>query len=97
MYCEVARELYAENDSRTLEEPMIELPKEYTDAEQWATLLLERIEELRSAYQDPDFRAYFNVTASSERAAVRRTSLDLSRALSKMRNTSRPSRGYRPQ
>lgn len=74
---------------------MIELPKEYTDAEQWARLLLDRIDELRAAYQDPNFRAYFNVTGSSERAAVRRTSLDLSHALAKMRNGTRPSRAYR--
>lgn len=70
----------------------IELPREYVEVEQWATLLLTRIDELREAYQDPTYRLYFNHTGSSERAAVRRTSLDLSRAMSKMRNNTRPTR-----
>lgn len=65
---------------------MVELPKAYVEVEHWAKLLFSRIEELREAYQDPHVKAYFNAGSSVHRAAVRRTSLDLARAMVKMRN-----------
>lgn len=43
-----------------------QLPKEYTDVEQWALLLLDRIGTLRAAYQDPEYRRYFNVSEEPE-------------------------------
>jgi hypothetical protein len=66
---------------------MYELPDKYVEAERWAKELLERITALREVYQDPERRAYFSAAAIPERAAVKRTSLDLSRALSRMRKS----------
>jgi len=64
----------------------IELPEEYLEAEEWANRFLKRVKVLRKRYQEDEYmRNYFPWGGSSENAAVKRTSLDLSKALVKIR------------
>lgn len=64
-----------------------QLPKKYEVAAEEAARFLERVGALREAYQDDEYREFFNIVPSAERAAVKRASLDLSRALVSMRAT----------
>ncbi len=58
------------------------LPDIYQEAKEWAQLFLKRLNALEKAHQNPDYNYNYY---SPERAAVKRTSLDLAKALVKLR------------
>lgn len=64
-----------------------QLPPEYLEAEEWAKHFLKRMTALKNRYQTDEYvRKYWSVgTPIPERAAVKRTSMDLSKALVKIR------------
>lgn len=63
-----------------------ELPENYLEAEEWAKHFLKRMKALRKRYQEDEYmRKYFPWGGSSENAAVKRASMDLSKALVKIR------------
>lgn len=65
------------------------LPDKYVEAEEWARHFLKRIDALKKRYnEDEDFRRYISITGSAETAAVKRTSMDLTKALAKLRKPS---------
>lgn len=66
---------------------MYQLPKKYVTAEEEALRFLDRMCELRIAYQDVEYRDSFDYKPSAERAALKRASLDLSKVLAQMRAT----------
>jgi hypothetical protein len=56
------------------------------EAENEARRFLDRVAALRERYvEDEHMQAYFNIVGFKERAAVQRASMDLSRALVKLR------------
>lgn len=62
------------------------LPAAYQEAEEWARLFLKRLAVLKKRYEEDEyFRRYFSVTGGSENADVKRTSMDLSKSLVKIR------------
>ncbi len=62
------------------------LPEIYLEAEEWARLFLKRMRALRKRYEnDDEFRRYLYITGGAENAALKRTSMDLSKALVKIR------------
>lgn len=65
------------------------LPNKYIEAEEWAIHFLKRMSALKRRYdEDKCARTYFNTgTSLPERAALKRASMDLSRALAKMRKS----------
>lgn len=65
---------------------MSDLPDKYAEAEEWAVLFLKRIKAFKKRYKtDEQFRRYLKITGGAEAAAVKRTSMDLSKALVKLR------------
>jgi len=63
-----------------------ELPDKYVEAEEWARHFLKRMDALKKRYnEDKDFRDYLSISGGAENAALRRTSMDLSKALVKIR------------
>lgn len=65
---------------------VVDLPEDYLEAEEWAKHFLKRMKALRKRYQEDEYmRRYFPWGGSSENAAVKRTSMDLSKALVKVR------------
>ena len=64
-----------------------ELPVRYIEAEEWALLFLKRMKAFKKRYEkDEEFRRYLEITGGAENAALKRTSMDLSKALVKLRN-----------
>lgn len=63
----------------------VKLPSHYQEAREWASLFIKRIDALEEAYQDETYRTYLTITGSPERASVRRTSMDLTKALVEVR------------
>ena len=62
------------------------LPDKYVEAEEWARLFLKRMQALKKRFNsDEDFRRYMWITGGAENAALKRTSMDLSKALVKLR------------
>lgn len=62
------------------------LPEKYIEAEEWARHFLKRMDRLKQRYNsDDDFRRYLYIVGGKESAAVKRTSMDLSQALIKLR------------
>lgn len=65
---------------------MNRLPDKYIEAEEWARLFLKRMDRLKKRFKDDeDFRRHFSIGGSAEKAALKRTSMDLTKALAKMR------------
>jgi hypothetical protein len=62
------------------------LPDKYVEAEEWARLFLKRMQAFKKRFNsDEDFRRYMWITGGAENAALKRTSMDLSKALVKLR------------
>lgn len=62
------------------------LPDKYVEAEEWARHFLKRMDALKKRYnEDEYFRRYLSISGGTENAAVKRTSMDLSKALVKLR------------
>ncbi len=65
------------------------LPDKYVEAEEWAQHFLKRMNALKERYNnDEQFRRYISITGGAETAALKRTSMDLTKALSKLRKPS---------
>ena len=64
----------------------LDLPPNYIEAEEWANHFLKRMKALRKRYQEDEYmRQYFPWGGSAENAALKRASMDLSKALVKIR------------
>lgn len=62
------------------------LPDRYIEAEEWAVMFLKRMKAFKKRYHDDEyFRRYLNISGGAENAALKRTSMDLSKALVKLR------------
>ena len=62
------------------------LPDKYIEAEEWARMFLKRMDAFKKRYNtDEEFRRYLTITGGAENAALKRTSMDLSKALVKLR------------
>lgn len=62
------------------------LPDRYVEAEEWAVMFLKRMKAFKKRYNDDEyFRRYLNISGGAENAALKRTSMDLSKALVKLR------------
>jgi hypothetical protein len=69
-----------------VEAEVCELPFEYGEAELFAKMFLDRLEQLKKVYrEDRHLREIFDWTPSKERASLKRISLELTKALAKMR------------
>ena len=65
------------------------LPDKYIEAEEWAKHFLKRMDALKKRYnEDEYFRRYLGIVGGKETAAVKRTSMDLTHALAKLRKPS---------
>ena len=63
--------------------------EKYLEAKEWAKHFIKRVDAMVARYNSDDYvKEYWNVSTSvPERAAVKRTSMDLSRALVKVRKS----------
>lgn len=62
------------------------LPDRYIEAEEWAVMFLKRMKAFKKRYNDDEyFRRYLTISGGAENAALKRTSMDLSKALVKLR------------
>lgn len=63
-----------------------DFPAKYKEAEWEARRFLARLAELRDRFdKDEEFARFMGITGSPETSAVRRASMDLTRALARMR------------
>lgn len=63
--------------------------EKYIEAKKWAQHFVKRVDAMIKRYKDDEYaRKYWSVgTGVAERAAVKRTSMDLSKALVKVRKS----------
>lgn len=60
-------------------------PAKYDNARQWAKLFITRIDLLEQKFnEDEHTREYFGIAGINERAAVKRTGLDLKMAITEL-------------
>lgn len=58
----------------------------YIEAEEWAKMFLKRMDAFKKRYNNDEyFRRYLTITGGTETAALKRTSMDLSKALVNLR------------
>lgn len=62
------------------------LPDKYVEAEEWAWHFIKRMNALKERYNSDEwFRDYLTTSGGAENAALKRTSMDLTKALVKLR------------
>lgn len=60
--------------------------RKYLEAEEWAVMFLKRMDAFKKRYNNDEyFRRYLTITGGAETAALKRTSMDLSKALVNLR------------